>query len=95
MKAVGVITEYNPLHSGHILHINMSKSMSASDVVVCVMSGDYVQRGEPAIIDKFSRARMALESGVDLVVELLASSLDIVFQILVEMLVELILQSFL
>ena len=70
MKAVGVITEYNPLHSGHILHINMSKSMSASDVVVCVMSGDYVQRGEPAIIDKFSRARMALESGVDLVVEL-------------------------
>ena len=70
MKAVGVITEYNPLHSGHILHINMSKSMSASDVVVCVMSGDYVHRGEPAIIDKFSRARMALESGVDLVVEL-------------------------
>ena len=70
MKAVGVITEYNPLHSGHILHINMSKSMSASDVVVCVMSGDFVQRGEPAIIDKFSRARMALESGVDLVVEL-------------------------
>ena len=70
MKAVGVITEYNPLHSGHILHINMSKCMSASDVVVCVMSGDYVQRGEPAIIDKFSRARMALESGVDLVVEL-------------------------
>ena len=70
MKAVGVITEYNPLHSGHILHINMSKSMSAADVVVCVMSGDYVQRGEPAIIDKFSRARMALESGVDLVVEL-------------------------
>ena len=70
MKAVGVITEYNPLHSGHILHINMSKSMSASDVVVCVISGDYVQRGEPAIIDKFSRARMALESGVDLVVEL-------------------------
>lgn len=70
MKAVGVITEYNPLHSGHILHINMSKSMSAADVVVCVMSGDFVQRGEPAIIDKFSRARMALESGVDLVVEL-------------------------
>ena len=70
MKAVGVITEYNPLHSGHILHINMSKSMSASDVVVCVMSGDFVQRGEPAIIDKFSRARMALESDVDLVVEL-------------------------
>ena len=53
MKAVGVITEYNPLHSGHILHINMSKSMSAADVVVCVMSGDFVQRGEPAIIDKF------------------------------------------
>ena len=70
MKAVGVITEYNPLHSGHILHINMSKSMSAADVVVCVMSGDFVQRGDPAIIDKFSRARMALESGVDLVVEL-------------------------
>ena len=52
MKAVGIITEYNPLHSGHIHHINMSKSLSEADVVVCVMSGDYVQRGEPAIIDK-------------------------------------------
>lgn len=70
MRAVGIITEYNPLHDGHIYHINESRRLTDADLVVCVMSGDYVQRGEPAVIDKFSRAKMAVMSGVDLVVEL-------------------------
>ena len=70
MKAVGIITEYNPLHEGHIIHINASRRMSDADIVICVMSSDYVQRGEPAIIDKYSRAQMAVLNGVDLVVEL-------------------------
>lgn len=70
MKAVGIITEYNPLHDGHILHINESRKLSGADVVVCIMSGDYVQRGEPAIIDKYSRTKMAVLSGADLVIEL-------------------------
>lgn len=70
MKAVGIITEYNPLHEGHIIHINAGRRMSDADIVICVMSGDYVQRGEPAIIDKYSRAQMAVLNGVDLVVEL-------------------------
>ncbi len=70
VKAVGIITEYNPMHEGHIIHINESRRMSGADIVICVMSGDYVQRGEPAIIDKYSRAKMAVLNGVDLVVEL-------------------------
>jgi predicted nucleotidyltransferase len=74
MRAVGIITEYNPFHEGHIIHINESRRKSGADVVVCVMSADFVQRGEPAIIDKFSRAKMAILGGADLVVELPVSA---------------------
>ncbi len=70
MKAVGLITEYNPLHNGHIHHLNTAKELTGADVTVCVMSGNFVQRGEPAIIDKHSRAKAAIDSGVNLVVEL-------------------------
>ena len=70
MTATAVTAEYNPFHNGHRHHINASKSKTNADYIITVMSGNFVQRGEPAIIDKFSRARMALESGVDLVVEL-------------------------
>lgn len=70
MKAVGLITEYNPLHNGHIHHLNAAKELTGADVAVCVMSGNFVQRGEPAIIDKHSRAKAAIDSGVNLVVEL-------------------------
>lgn len=70
MKVLGIITEYNPLHKGHLYHIEASKNATQSDVVVAVMSGHFVQRGEPAICNKWVRAEWALKSGVDLVIEL-------------------------
>lgn len=70
MKIAGIITEYNPLHNGHLYHINETRRLSKCDVLVCVMSGNYTQRGEPAMIDKFTRTKMALYNKVDLVVEL-------------------------
>ncbi|MGN0317288.1 MAG: nucleotidyltransferase [Lachnospira sp.] len=70
MKSVGIVCEYNPLHNGHIFHINESKRITGADVVICAMSGNYVQRGEPAIIDKYTRCRNAVDYGADIVVEL-------------------------
>ena len=70
MKACGIVCEYNPFHNGHIHHIKETKKISKPDVLVCVMSGNFVQRGEPAIIDKWERAKCAVENGVDLVIEL-------------------------
>ncbi|URZ00795.1 nucleotidyltransferase [Clostridium felsineum] len=70
MNITGIIAEYNPMHSGHIHHLTKTREICNSDVVVCVMSGNFVQRGEPAIIDKWSRAKSALQSGVDLIIEL-------------------------
>ncbi|MDD3173479.1 MAG: nucleotidyltransferase family protein, partial [Herbinix sp.] len=70
MKVVGLITEYNPFHNGHKYHIEEAKRLTGADFAVIVMSGDFVQRGTPAIIDKYTRAEMALRNGVDLVLEL-------------------------
>ena len=70
MKVAGIITEYNPLHNGHLYHINETRRLSDCDVLICVMSGNYTQRGEPAMIDKFTRTKMALYNKVDLVIEL-------------------------
>ncbi len=70
MKNLGIIVEYNPFHNGHIYHINKSKLITSSDNVIAVMSSNFVQRGEPSILNKFSRAKSALENGVDLVLEL-------------------------
>lgn len=70
MKTVGLITEYNPFHKGHLYHLNKAKEVTGADRVIVVMSGDFVQRGVPAITDKFTRAHMALAEGADLVVEL-------------------------
>ena len=70
MKTVGLITEYNPLHNGHVRHIRMAKERSGADYVITVMSGHYVQRGEPACMDKYLRTEAALKAGVDLVLEL-------------------------
>lgn len=70
MKIVGLIVEYNPLHYGHLYHIEETKKKLNPDVLIAVMSGNVVQRGEFASTDKFSRAKMALHAGVDLVVEL-------------------------
>ncbi len=70
MKVLGIISEYNPLHSGHVYHIEASRDKINTTHTLCVMSGQFVQRGEPAIVDKWARASMALQAGVDLVLEL-------------------------
>ena len=70
MNACGLIVEYNPFHNGHVYHIQEAKKASNADCIIAVMSGNFLQRGEPAIIDKFHRAKAALESGIDLVLEL-------------------------
>ena len=70
MKAVGLVTEYNPFHNGHLYHLNKAMELTGVDISVAVMSGDFVQRGEPAVLDKYTRTSMALNSGVNLVVEL-------------------------
>ena len=70
MKAVGLVTEYNPFHNGHLYHLNKAMELTGADISVAVMSGDFVQRGELAVLDKYTRASMAINSGVNLVVEL-------------------------
>ncbi len=70
MKAVGLIVEYNPLHNGHLHHIEQARLKSTAEIVIAIMSGHFLQRGEPAIVDKFTRAKMAIEQQVDLVFEL-------------------------
>lgn len=70
MEIVGLITEYNPFHNGHAYHIQKAKEITNADFVIVVMSGNYVQRGTPAIIDKYSRTSMALTNGADIVIEL-------------------------
>lgn len=68
MKSIGIIVEYNPFHNGHKLHLDYARKQG--DIVIGVMSGDFVQRGEPALINKWDRAKMALLEGLDIVVEL-------------------------
>ena len=70
MKTAGIIAEYNPFHNGHEYHINMTRDLTGADGIVAVLSGNFVQRGEAAICDKYARAQMALQGGADLVVEL-------------------------
>ena len=70
MEALGIIVEYNPLHNGHLYHLEESIKLTKCQYVVAVMSGNFVQRGEPAIVDKWKRAEMALKAGIDLVIEL-------------------------
>ena len=70
MKIVGIIAEYNPFHNGHAYQIEKIRETTGADYIIAAMSGDFTQRGEPAIIDKYARAQMALSCGVDLVVEL-------------------------
>ncbi len=70
MKATGIVVEYNPFHNGHRYHLEKAKEHGVGDVVIAVMSGDYLQRGEPAILNKWMRTEMALKNGIDIVVEL-------------------------
>lgn len=70
MHAVGLITEYNPFHNGHLHHLRLSLRQADAEVAVAVMSGHFLQRGEPALVDKWQRTAMALAAGVDVVIEL-------------------------
>lgn len=70
MKVLGIVAEYNPFHNGHKYHIETAKAELSAQATVVVMSGDFVQRGEPAIFDKFERTKYALLGGADLVIEL-------------------------
>ncbi len=70
MKIVGLITEYNPFHNGHKYHIQKAKEITGADGVIVIMSGDFVQRGTPAMMPKHLRAEAALKNGASLVIEL-------------------------
>ncbi|HDR7703059.1 hypothetical protein CN553_02920 [Bacillus cereus] len=65
-----MVVEYNPFHNGHLYHVQETKKLTQSDIIIAVMSGPFLQRGEPALISKWYRTKMALANGVDLVVEL-------------------------
>lgn len=70
MKVCGIIVEYNPLHNGHVYHINKTKELTGCDILIAVMSGNFNQRGIPSIVDKYNKTKMALDNGIDLVFEL-------------------------
>lgn len=70
MKVCGLVVEYNPFHNGHLHHIEAAREKSNADCIIAVMSGPFLQRGEPAVIDKFYRTRAALTAGADVVIEL-------------------------
>lgn len=69
-KIAGIVVEYNPFHNGHLYHLNQTKALTGCDLLIAVMSGNFVQRGEPAILDKWTRTKAALDAGADLVIEL-------------------------
>lgn len=70
MKVLGIIAEYNPMHTGHIYHISKAKEITGCDTVIAIMSGSFTQQGNIAIINKFERAKQAVQNGVDLVIEI-------------------------
>lgn len=70
LRTVGVIVEYNPLHNGHVYHFEQAKQCAEASSVIAVMSGHFLQRGEPAIVNKWARTEMALKMGADVVIEL-------------------------
>jgi predicted nucleotidyltransferase len=70
MRATGVVVEYNPFHNGHYYHLQESKNVTQADCIIAVMSGNFLQRGEPALLSKWKRTKMALLGGADLVIEL-------------------------
>ena len=70
MKICAIICEYNPFHNGHLYQLREAKRISGADALLCIMSGNFVQRGEAAIMDKFTRAKHAVHAGADIVIEL-------------------------
>ncbi len=70
MKICAIICEYNPLHNGHMKHIELAKEKSGADAIMCIMGGNFSQRGEPCVVNKYVRAKMAMEAGADIVVQI-------------------------
>jgi len=70
MSVAGIIAEFNPLHNGHVVHFEETRRLTNCRYIIAVMSGNFVQRGEPAICDKWMRTKMALQHGIDVVVEI-------------------------
>ncbi|NFS08777.1 nucleotidyltransferase [Clostridium botulinum] len=70
MNVSAIVVEYNPMHNGHLYHLKKTKKLTNCDALVCIMSGNFVQRGFPSILDKWTKANMAISNGVDLVIEL-------------------------
>ena len=69
-KVVGIIAEYNPFHNGHIYHIQSTKEKTGADFVIAIMTGNFTQRGSTSVVNKWEKTKMALNGGVDLVIEL-------------------------
>ena len=69
-KVVGIIAEYNPFHNGHSYHIQNTKALTGADLVVSIMTGNFTQRGNTSVVDKWEKTKMALNGGADLVIEL-------------------------
>lgn len=69
-KVLGIVAEYNPFHNGHFYHMQESKKITEADSCICVISGNFTQRGEPSIVNKWAKTYMALCCGADLVIEL-------------------------
>ena len=69
-KVLGIIAEYNPFHNGHLYHLEASKKLTGANYTVAIISGNFTQRGSTSIVDKWSKTKMALENGIDLVIEL-------------------------
>ena len=70
MNILGIVAEYNPFHNGHLYHLKTAIEKTNADYTICVMSGNFIQRGEPALVNKFIRTDMAIKNGIDLVIEL-------------------------
>ena len=69
-NVLGIISEYNPFHNGHLYHLNESKKLTNSDYSIAIITGNFTQRGDVSIVNKWSKTRMAIENGIDLVIEL-------------------------
>lgn len=93
MNVVGVIAEYNPFHKGHLYQLNTIRKVLKPDGIIVILSGNFVQRGEPAIFDKWARAEMALYGGADLVIELPVCFSTATAEIFAESAVKLLSQS--
>ena len=70
MKIVGIVAEFNPMHNGHKYLIDTAKELTGADIAICVMSGNFTQAGNITLVDKFKRAKTAIENGIDIVIEL-------------------------